>query len=154
MSRMLLSSPRRLVRPAVILLALLPAACADFRFGPAPNGFLGAWTTEDQGKVSFTDDTVVLTSPEGKPTPISAAECNGGFSFRYGRMARGSITGIAPAQPDVDRKLSTMLTGSVYPVAELTCDRGISTYVLLDDHDIEAIYRDRDVVGLDRLTRR
>jgi hypothetical protein len=150
---MLTVSPRRLVRSVLILVALSPAACADFRFGYAPNEFLGAWTTEDQGKVSFTDDTVALTSPDGKPTPVSVAECNGGFSFRYGRMTRESITGIAAAQPDVGQKLSGLLTGSVYPVAELTCDRGTSTYVMLDDHDIEAIYRDRDVVGLDRMTR-
>lgn len=146
-------SPRRLARCAILLLALSPAACADFRFGFAPNGFIGAWTTEDQGKVSFTEDTVVLTSPDGKATPVSAAECNGGFGFRYGRMTRDSITGIAAAQADVGQKLSAMLTGPVYPVAELTCDRGTSTYVMLDDHDIEAIYRDRDVVGLDRMTR-
>ncbi|HEY1796400.1 MAG TPA: hypothetical protein VGG57_09800 [Stellaceae bacterium] len=150
---MLIVSPRRLARCACILLALSPAACADFRFGYAPNQFLGVWTTEDQGKVSFTEDTVVLTSPEGKATPVSAAECNGGFGFRYGQMTRESITGIAAAQPDVSQKLSGMLTGSVYPVAELTCDRGTSTYVMLDNHDLEAVYRDRDVVGLDRMTR-
>jgi hypothetical protein len=150
---MLTISARRMVRCAFIILALSPAACGDFRFGYAPNEFLGVWTTADQGKVSFTDETVVLTSPEGKPTPVSAAECNGGFGFRYGQMTRESITGIAAAQPDVGQKLSGMLTGSVYPVAELTCDRGTSTYVMLDDHEIEAIYRDRDVVGLDRMSR-
>jgi hypothetical protein len=150
---MLTALPRRLARASLILLALAPAAGGDFRFGYAPNEFIGAWTTEDRGKVSFTEDTVVLTSPEGKPTPVSPAECNGGFGFRYGRMTRESITGIAAAQPDVGQKLSGMLAGSVYPVAELTCDRGTSTYVMLDDHDIEAIYRDRDVVGLDRMTR-
>jgi hypothetical protein len=150
---MLTALPRRLVRTFLILFALAPAACADFRFGFAPNQFLGEWTTEDQGKVSFTEDTVVLTSPEGKPTPVSGAECNGGFGFRYGRMTRESLTGIVAAQPDIGRKLSDVLTGPVYPVAELTCDRGISTYVMVDDHDIEAIYRDRDIVGLDRMTR-
>lgn len=150
---MLLASPRRLARPVLILLALLPAACADFAFSPTPNQFIGAWKAGDSGNVSFNEDTVVLTSPGGKPTPISAAECNGGFRFRYGRMTRGSLAGIAAAQPDIDRKLSDMLTNPVYPVAELTCDSGVSTYVMLDDHDIVAIYRDRDVVGLDRMTR-
>ena len=149
---MLTASPRRLARPALILLALLPAACEGFRFGPAPNEFIGAWTTTDQGKVAFDQDTVVLTSPDGKPTPISASECNGGFFFRYGRMTRESLTGIAAAQPDVGRKLSGMLVNPVYPVAELGCDSGTSTYVMLDPHDIVAIYRDRDVVGLDRMT--
>src|SRR5690348_5603529 len=94
--------PRRLARPAMILCALLPAACADFRLShPASNEFIGSWTTGDSGRVSFNEDTVVLMSPEGKPTPISAAECEGGFSFRYGRMTRESIAGIAAAQPDV-----------------------------------------------------
>jgi hypothetical protein len=150
---MLTVSPRRLARSVLILFALAPAACADFRFGFAPNGFIGAWTTEDQGRVSFTEDTVVLTSPNGQPAPISAAECNGGFFFHYGRMTRESIAGIAAAQPDVDKKLSDMLVNPVYPVAELGCDRGTSTYVMLDDRDIVAIYRDRDVVGLDRMSR-
>jgi hypothetical protein len=150
---MLTTSPRRLARPALILLALLPSACADFAFGPAPNKFVGAWSTEDHDKVSFNEDTVVLTSPDGKATPISVAECNGSFFFHYGRMTRDSITGIAAAQPDVNQKLSDMLTAPVYPVAELGCDHGTSTYVMVDDHDIVAVYRDRDVVGLDRLTR-
>ncbi len=150
---MLLASPRRRVRPVLILLALLPAACEGFGFGPTPNGFIGAWSTSDRASVAFNEDTVVLTSPEGKPTPISAAECSGGFFFHYGRMTRESITGIAAAQPDIGRKLSDMLVNPVYPVAELGCDRGTSTYVMLDEHDLVAIYRDRDVVGLDRMTR-
>jgi hypothetical protein len=150
---MLLASPRRLARPVLILFALLPAACADFAFGPTPNPFIGAWSTTDRDKVSFNEDTVVLTSPDGKATPISAAECNGGFRFLYGRMTRESVKSIGSSQPDVDSKLSAMLIDPVYPVAELTCDRGTSTYVMLDDHDLVAIYRDRDVVGLDRMTR-
>jgi hypothetical protein len=150
---MLLASPRRLIRPVLILLALLPAACEGFGFGPTPNGFIGTWSTSDRASVAFNEDTVVLTSPEGKPTPISAAECSGGFFFHYGRMTRESITGIAAAQPDIGRKLSDMLVDPVYPVAELGCDRGTSTYVMLDDRDLVAIYRDRDVVGLDRMTR-
>jgi hypothetical protein len=151
---MLTASPRRLVRPFLILFALLPAACADFAFSPTPNRFIGTWSTTDHDdKVSFNEDTIVLTSPDGKPTPISAAECNGGFRFLYGRMTRESVTGIAAAQPDVNKKLSDLLVNPVYPVAELTCDRGTSTYVMLDDHDIVAVYRDRDVVGLDRMTR-
>jgi hypothetical protein len=149
---MLTASPRRLARPFLLLLALLPAACADFGFGPTPNRFLGSWTAGDS-RVTFNEDTVVLTSPTGQPTPVSAAECNGGFFFHYGRMSRESVTGIAVAQPDIGRKLSDMLVNPVYPVAELGCDRSTSTYVMLDDGDIVAIYRDRDVVGLDRMTR-
>jgi hypothetical protein len=137
----------------VAALALLPAACADFGFAPHENEILGVWTTRDNAKVSFREDTVVLTSPTGAPTPITAADCNGGFFFRYGKMTSQSLTGIAAAQPDVNQKLTTMLVAPVYPVAELGCDHGTSTYVMLDDHDLVAIYRDRDVVGLDRMTR-
>jgi hypothetical protein len=150
---MLTVSPRRLARSASILLAIMPAACADFGFGPTPNGFIGAWSTTDHANVAFNENTVVLTAPDGKPTPISAAECSGGFFFHYGRMTRESLTGIAASQPDIDRKLSEMLVNPVYPIAELGCDRGTSTYVMLDDRDLVAIYRDRDVVGLDRMTR-
>ena len=55
-------------------------------------------------------------------------------------MIRESITGIAAAQPDIGRKLSDMLVKLVYPVAELGCDRRTSTYVMLDDRDLVAIY--------------
>lgn len=150
---MLTVSPRRLARPVLILFALLPAACADFAFGPTPNPFIGAWTTTDHNKVSFNETTIELTSPDGKPTPITAAECGGGFHFIYGRMTRESIASLAAGQPDVDQKLTGLLGKPVYPVAELTCDRGTSTYVMLDDRDLVAVYRDRDVVGLDRMTR-
>ena len=40
-----------------------------------------------------------------------------------------------------------------YAVAELACGEGNSTYVLLDDRDLVAIYRDRDVAGIERLSR-
>ncbi|HEX3882918.1 MAG TPA: hypothetical protein VHW66_09690 [Stellaceae bacterium] len=137
----------------VAALALLPAACADFGFSPRENQIIGVWTTSDKAQVSFREDTVVLSSPSGAATPITASECNGGFFFHYGRMTSQSLSGIAAAQPDVSKKLSAMLVAPVYPVAELGCDHGTSTYVMLDDHDLVAIYRDRDVVGLDRMTR-
>ncbi|HEX5319959.1 MAG TPA: hypothetical protein VFW46_12430 [Stellaceae bacterium] len=140
-------------RVLLAVLALTPAGCADFAFGYRDNGFIGSWTTSDRAKVSFREDTVVLTSPTGAQTPITKAECSDGFFFHYGRMTRDSLTGIAAAQADIREKLSGMLASPVYPVAELGCDHGTSTYVMLDDHDLLAIYRDRDVIGLDRMTR-
>jgi len=144
---------RRLLRVAVAAVALLPAACIDFGPERPSNPLAGVWITADRNRVTFRDDTVVLTTPSGAPTPITAAECAGGFFFHYGQMSRASLTGIAVAQPDVNKKLSGLLVQPVYSVAELGCDHGTSTYVLLDDRSLVAIYRDRDVVGLDRMSR-
>jgi hypothetical protein len=143
----------RLLRLAVAAVALMPAACIDFGLERPSNPLAGVWITADHSKVTLRDDTVVLTSPGGAPTPITAAECAGGFFFHYGQMSRASLTGIAAAQPDVDKKLSGLLVEPAYSVAELGCDHGTSTYVLLDDRNLVAIYRDRDVVGLDRMSR-
>ena len=40
-----------------------------------------------------------------------------------------------------------------YPVAELSCGEGGSTYVLLGERDLVAIHRDRDIAGIERLSR-
>jgi len=141
----------RLALAALVL--LLPGACAEFGQKPAGNPFLGVWSTEAHDQVAFRDDTVVLPQPSGPAVPVGPKECAAGFFFHYGQMTSASLTGIAAAQPDVKGELSGLLQRSDYPVAELGCDHGTSTYVLLDDHHLVAIYRDRDVVGLDRMSR-
>lgn len=149
--RCLSRHPFRLLTAA---LAVFPAACTGMLGEPKPaNPFVGNWSTADHAQVAFRDDTIVLKPPEGPPTPMSAAECNGAFRYRYGRMTKGSLTGIAAAQPDLHQKLLGLLSQPDYAVVEIGCDRGTSTYVMLDDGHLVAIYRDRDVVGLDRLTR-
>jgi hypothetical protein len=47
-----------------------------------------------------------------------------------------------------------LLVEPSYPVARLDCDRGDQTYVLLNDHQLVAIYRDGDIGAIDRLARR
>ncbi len=142
------------MRLGAAVAALLPAACAGLPSrSPPPNPFFGAWTTEDRDRIEFRQDTVVLLPAGEPPIPIGATECAGAFRFRYGRMTRASLTGLAPSQPDVQAKLSGILVQPIYPVAELGCDHGVSTYVLLDHADLVAIYRDEDIVGFDRLTR-
>ncbi|MBV8090766.1 MAG: hypothetical protein JO139_14575 [Alphaproteobacteria bacterium] len=47
-----------------------------------------------------------------------------------------------------------MLVEPSYPVAMLDCDRGDQTYVLLNDGELVAIYRDGDIGAIERLARR
>jgi hypothetical protein len=49
--------------------------------------------------------------------------------------------------------LSDELAEQSYPVAELDCDKGDQTYVLLNDHQLLAIYRDGDIGAIERLAR-
>jgi hypothetical protein len=46
-----------------------------------------------------------------------------------------------------------LLVKPEYPVAEVNCGDGYSAYVLLDDRDVLAIHRDREVAGIERLSR-
>ena len=46
-----------------------------------------------------------------------------------------------------------MLVKPEYPVADVTCDQGGTTYLMLDDRELLAIYRDAGVGGLERLSR-
>jgi hypothetical protein len=139
---------------ALALAAALPAACAAPRVPPPPaNPFAGAWSNPERQEIAFRGDTVVLTPPGMPPTAMSAASCDGAFRFGYGQMSRGQLIGLAPKQPDVAGRLAGLLARPDYPVAQLACGEGDSTYVLLDPHDVLAIHRDRDIVGLERLSR-
>lgn len=141
------------LRLLAAVLSLLPAACAGLGESRPANPFVGSWATDDRSQITIREDTIVLKPPDGPPTPMSAAECNGAFRYRYGRMTKASLSDIAAAQPDLHQRLLGLLSRPDYPVVEIGCDRGTSTYVLLDDGHLVAIYRDRDVIGLDRLTR-
>jgi hypothetical protein len=144
-----------LLRVAIVFACLAPAACIPFggRQESSSNPFHGVWQTADHDEIAFGDDTVELAPPKGKRIPITAAQCNGGYFFHYGRMTRDSLLGTTASQPDVKNRLSAILKDPVYPVAEMGCDHGTSTYVLLDPSHLVVIYRDRDVVGLDRMKR-
>ena len=88
-----------------------------------------------------------------QPTPMGAESCAGAFRFGYGRKSREALIGLAPRQPDLRGKLASLLVQPDYPVAELACGAGDSTYVLLGERDLVAIYRDRDIAGVERLSR-
>lgn len=138
---------------ASLLLAALASACAMVRPPPPANPFVGVWSTGEKQQIAFRNETVVMTAPGEGPTPLSAATCDGTFRFGYSREPRGSLVGLALRQPDLQRQLADQLNRPDYAVAEVTCGEGGTVYVLLDDHTVLAIHRDRDVIGVERLTR-
>lgn len=141
----------RLTLLAVI--AALPAACAAPRPAPPASPFAGTWTTAEHAQLSFRDDTVVMSPPGEAPTPLGAATCDNNFRFAYGRQSRGALLGVVARQPDLQHRLQGILTRPDYQVAELACGEGGTVYVLLDDRDLLAIHRDRDIGGIERLSR-
>jgi hypothetical protein len=142
--------PMRLLLLALV--AMLPAACVTAP--PPPNNpFLGAWSTAEKSQIAFRDDTVVINPADAPPTPMNAQSCPQGFRFQYGRKSRDALLGLTINQPDVTRKLGSLLTQPEYPIAELRCDQGDNTYVLLNDRDLVAIYRDQGIAGVEELSR-
>lgn len=138
----------RLAAPA--FLAALAAGCAA---PPPPNPFAGAWATADRQQIAFRDTTIMVNPPDAQPTAMGAESCAGAFRFGYGRKSREALIGLAPRQPDLRVKLASLLVQPDYAVAELACGEGDSTYVLLDERALVAIYRDRDIAGFERLSR-
>jgi hypothetical protein len=145
---------KRFVRDvAVLILAGVPLACV----APEPtvqNPFLGTWVTADNDSVTIRQDTIVQTQPDGRSTALDKATCGGVFRFGYDTQSRQALTDLIARQPDLRKKLSDLLVEPSYPVARLDCDRGDQTYVLLNDRQLVAIYRDGDIGALDRLARR
>jgi hypothetical protein len=131
--------------------AVLPAACAVV--GPPPNPIVGGWATAERQQIVFRDNTVVLHPPGAAATPMSAESCSGAFRFGYGQKSRDALLGLTPSQPDLKRRLERLLVRADYPVAEVTCGEGASTYVLLDDRDLLAIHRDEGIAGIETMTR-
>jgi hypothetical protein len=133
------------------LVAALPIGCA----APPPpaSPFAGTWTTAEREQIAFRPDTVVINPPDAQPTTMGAEACDGAFHFAYGRQSRQALIALAPHQPDLTGKLASLLVQPDYAVAELACGEGGSTYVLLDERDLVAIHRDRDIAGIERLSR-
>ena len=141
-----------LPRLAVLALAAaLPIGCAAPQ--PPASPFAGTWTTAEHQEIAFRDNTVIVSPPDAQPTAMGVESCGGTFRFGYGRESREALIGLAPHQPDLAGKLASLLAAPDYPVAELTCGEGASTYVLLDERGLVAIYRDRDIAGIERLSR-
>jgi hypothetical protein len=143
---------KSLPRLAVLALAAaLPIGCAAPE--PPANPFAGAWTTAERHQIAFRDDTIVVNPPNAQPAAMGADSCAGAFRFGYGRKTREALMALAPRQPDLSGRLASLLVQPDYPVAELACGEGYNTYVLIGERDLVAIYRDRDIAGIERLSR-
>jgi hypothetical protein len=144
---------RRQIRLFVLALAAaLPAGCAFFE-PPPSNPFAGAWANPDRRQIAFRDDTLVVNPPNEPPTALGAASCDGKFRFAYGQKSRDALLALTPRQPDLRRRIAAQLIKPDYPVAELACGSGGTTYVLLAERDLLAIHRDGDIAAIERLTR-
>lgn len=138
----------------MLVLAALPLACAAPEAEPPPNPFIGAWATADNDTITIRRDTIVQNQPDGTSTALDRNTCGGRFRYSYGTKTRQALVDLVPRQPELRRKLSELLAAPSYPVTELDCDRGDQTYVLLNDRQLVAIYRDGDIGAVDRLARR
>ncbi len=151
---MLRSPSRRCVSAAV----LTPIAAGLFACATPPpppqNPFVGTWTTGDNAAITIRQDTVVQHGADGQSTALDRGTCDGNFSFGYAVWNRAALTTLLPRQPNLDENLSELLPAPTYPVAVLHCDRGDHTYVLLNDRELVAIYRDGDIGVVERLARR
>ena len=144
---------RCLGRFVAVLIPAALLACA----APEPsaqNPFIGTWATAENDSVTIRQDTIVQTQPDGHTTALDKETCRGVFRFVYNMESRQRLTDLVPRQPELRKKLSEMLVEPNYPVAKLDCDRGDQTYVLLNDRQLVAIYRDGDIGAIDRLARR
>ena len=119
-----------------------------------PNPFVGTWATAENDRIVIRPDTVVQHQAGGQDTALDNQTCDGNFSFSYSVRNREALTGLLPRQPNLDKNLSTVLVAPTYPVALLRCGQGDHTYVLLNDHELVAIYRDGDIGVVERLARR
>ncbi len=119
----------------------------------SPNPLLGTWANTDHQTITIRPDTVVLNQPNGRDAALGGDVCGGNFSFAYARESSQALIQLLPRQPDLAKKLAALLVEPAYPVARLHCDRGDQTYVLLNDHQIVAIYRDGDIGAIERLAR-
>ena len=145
--------PFQRCRPlALMLLTLASSGCALLE-GPPANPLIGTWATADRNKVTFAAEAVIVTPDKGAPTTMSKAECNGVYTLAYGRMQTAPLKQLFPKQADLTGQLNRLLVKPEYPVAEVTCDRGGTTYLMLDDGQVLAIYRDGAVGGIERMTR-
>ena len=135
------------------LVAALPIGCAA---PPTPaSPFIGTWTTAEHDQITFRDDTVVITPTGAQPTTMGAEDCNGAFHLLlWPHEPPGAEQALAPHQPDLQRQAGERSWCSrTIRSPSVTCDQGGTTYVLLDDRDLLAIHRDRDVAGIERLSR-
>lgn len=132
---------------------MLCASCTFFAGQPPNSPLIGSWSDPDHNKVTFDADSVVVSPASGAPTTMSAAACNGNYKLQYGRMDSAALQASFASQPDLQRKLKQQLPNPAYPVADVTCDQGGTTYLMLDNSRVLAVYRDAGVGGTETLSR-
>jgi hypothetical protein len=150
MNSMRIKGQVRLLAP---LAAALLASCGLFPTQPPPNPLIGSWATADHDQVTFSAAAVVVTPESSRSTTMGPANCNGVYKLQYGRMMTASLQQSFPNQPDLQSKLKQLLTNPDYPVADVTCDQGGTTYLMLDERRMIAVYRDAGVGGLETYSR-
>jgi len=129
------------------------AACAAPPAAP-PNPFVGSWANANNDTVALRQDTVVENAPGGGTVALDSAACSGAFNFGYTTWNTQALLALLPRQPNLTKNLAELLTAQSYPVAVLHCGQGDHTYVLLNDRELIAIYRDGDIGAVERLARR
>jgi hypothetical protein len=139
---------------AAAIIAAVPLGCAVSPQSGAENPFVGNWATAENASITIRPETVVQHQPDGQTTTLDRNACRGIFSFTYDTKTRQALADLLPRQPELQRRLSDTLVEPSYRVAQLDCDRGDQTYVLLNDRQLLAIYRDGDIGVIDRLARR
>ncbi|MFZ2004477.1 MAG: hypothetical protein WAV02_05290 [Stellaceae bacterium] len=149
------SKARAGLRRFAVLGALLCTSCGflPFQNQTPASPLIGSWEDPDRNKVTFSPDTVVLTPDSGEATTMGPAACSGRYKLVYGRMATADLQKSFPSQPDMQSKLKRLLTKPEYPVADVTCDQGGTTYLMLDSGNVLAVYRDAGVGGTESLSR-
>jgi hypothetical protein len=150
-------SPESLVAPRVVasVIAVVSTfACSAPPLPQAENPFVGNWVTTDNASIIIRSDTIVQHLPNGESITLGSDTCRGDFRFSYGTKSRQALTALVPRQPELRQRLTDLLVAASYPVLELDCDRGDQTYVLLNNGQLVAIYRDGDIGAIDRLARR
>jgi hypothetical protein len=153
LAAMNLSKIKAQFRVIAVFAGLLPTACA-FLEGPSPaNPLIGNWATPDHNLVTFRTDAVVVTPDKGQAVTMGPGDCNGVYKLQYGHMATAALQQSFPSQPDLQGKLKQLLVNPDYPVADVTCDRGGTTYLMLDDRRLIAVYRDAGVGGVEAYSR-
>jgi hypothetical protein len=139
---------------AVVICFTPLLACTVAPGSSVENPFVGNWATTENASITIRPDTIVQHQADGESTILDKTACRGVFRFAYSTKSRQDLTGLVPRQPELRQKLSDALVEPSYPVAELDCDRGDQTYVLLNDRQLLAIYRDGDIGAIERLARR
>jgi hypothetical protein len=138
----------------MLIAAVLPVACTAPQAPRVDNPLVGNWVTAENASITIRPNTIVQHQPDGETTMLDKSVCHGEYRFAYDTKSRQELTSLIPRQPELRQRLSDLLVEPSYPVAELGCDRGDQTYVLLNDRELLAIYRDGDIGAIERLARR